>query len=205
MDKPTPPPEAALLRLVRTAAGIKASDAAAYVDRHSLRSFSAARWSQIENGYETRDGGYRRVTATAATLAHMAAAVGLTPDRLAAEGERSDAAEVLREILRKDASASPEVSPPPESRLPILYDVDEGQLSRYLVDVQRLVLDAVRRTGNPDPAPGEIFEDPAEAEAWRRAAEDLEGEPEFSPDERMRLIAIRRMKRAARRRAGLGV
>jgi transcriptional regulator with XRE-family HTH domain len=95
MSRPQPPPEAQLIRLAREAAHIRTADAAAKAD------ISKARWSQIETGYESRDGEYRSVIARAVTLAHMAHAVGLTPERLAETG-RQDAAEILREINRGD-------------------------------------------------------------------------------------------------------
>lgn len=102
MDKPPPPPEAQLLRLVRAASGVQASEAAANMATHFRRKMSASRWSQIENGYETRDGGYKPAIANAATLAQMFYVVGgVTPDRLESEGRRPDAARILREILRQ--------------------------------------------------------------------------------------------------------
>lgn len=98
MDRPAAPPEARLIRLVREAAGIKLPEAAA------AAGISKARWSQVETGYETRPGGVRAVRGRASTVAHMAHAVGIPPDRLEGEGERPDAAEVLREILRQGTS-----------------------------------------------------------------------------------------------------
>lgn len=77
---------------------------------------SKARWSQIESGFESRFGGYREVRGRAGTIAHMAAAVGLDPDRLETEGRRPDAAAVLREILR-GASAGPLISLNPDDYL----------------------------------------------------------------------------------------
>lgn len=61
---------------------------------------SLARWSHIENGHETRQGTTRPVKAKADTLARMARAISLSPERLESEGQRPDAAEILREILR---------------------------------------------------------------------------------------------------------
>jgi transcriptional regulator with XRE-family HTH domain len=94
MHRPPPPPEAALIHLVRDAAGLKIPGVA------HLAGISPARWSQIENGYESRRGHVKPVTARAVTLAHMAAAVGLSPERLETEGGRPDAAAILREIHR---------------------------------------------------------------------------------------------------------
>lgn len=120
-EKPTPPPEASLLRLVRSAAGMQAGDAAAKLAIRFRRRFSASRWSQIENGYETREGRYKRVTANAATLAQMFDIVGgVTPERLADEGQRPDAAEVLREILLHPAPAAAD---PSRARLEAVPDV----------------------------------------------------------------------------------
>lgn len=97
----TPPPEAVLIRRVRQATGIT-------VDAASERAgISKARWTQVETGREKRKDGYHRAVAPPGTLARMAHALRLTPDRLAAEGARPDAAEVLGEILRDDAPAAP--------------------------------------------------------------------------------------------------
>jgi transcriptional regulator with XRE-family HTH domain len=102
MDRPPAPPEAALLRLAREAANIKVSEAA------RAAGISTARWSQIENGYETRHGGFKEVRAKAGMLARMAKVPGLTPERLAEEGQRPDAAEVLREIQRREEAVGAE-------------------------------------------------------------------------------------------------
>lgn len=93
MDRPQPPREAVLIRLAREAAGIKAPEAA------KEAGMSAARWSQIELGYESRLGRYKPVRPKDATLAHMAFAVGVAPHRLE-QADRPGAAEILREILR---------------------------------------------------------------------------------------------------------
>lgn len=118
MERPQPPPEAALIRLVREAAGLKIPPAA------KAAGISAARWSQVELGYETRQGQVKPVRATAATLAHMAHAAGLSPDRLEAEGGRPDAAAVLREILRGEPTPPPP-TPAPRYSDPALQHVWE--------------------------------------------------------------------------------
>lgn len=92
---PTPPPEAALIRVAREARGLSLEDAA----RLTLIRLGGARWRQLERGYETKD---KPVVAPARTLAHMAHVVGLGSDRLAAAG-REDAAEILREIEAQEA------------------------------------------------------------------------------------------------------
>jgi transcriptional regulator with XRE-family HTH domain len=95
MERPPSRPEGALIRLARQAAGLSIPDAV------RLSGVSKARWSQVESGYERRDGVTRPVQAKADTLARMAHAVGLPPERLELEGQRPDAAEILREILRR--------------------------------------------------------------------------------------------------------
>ena len=96
MPRPAPPPEAILIRLVREAAGLKLPAVA------KAAGISVARWSQVADGYETRLGQRKPVTGSRATVAHMASAVGLSPERRPAEGKRPDAAAVLREIQRSD-------------------------------------------------------------------------------------------------------
>ena len=93
-DLPSPPPEAVLIRRVRTAAGMGIPEAA------RRAGVSVARWSQVENGRETRKGVVRPVRAKPGTIAHMADAVGIDAGRLEAEGQRPDAAAVLREMDR---------------------------------------------------------------------------------------------------------
>ncbi|MFJ2477049.1 helix-turn-helix domain-containing protein [Streptomyces sp. NPDC087659] len=100
MAQPSTPPEASLVRLAREAAGLSPEKAAA---RMSVP-ISGSRWRQIEAGWRKDSG--TTVTAPATTLAQMAAAIGLTPDRLATAG-RDDAAEILREIERTSAPAEP--------------------------------------------------------------------------------------------------
>jgi hypothetical protein len=63
-----------------------------------------SRWREIEKGYK---GASRLpVIAPDLTLAHMAKAVGVAPERLE-EAERGTAAEILREILRQEVESEP--------------------------------------------------------------------------------------------------
>jgi transcriptional regulator with XRE-family HTH domain len=115
MERPPARPEGALLRLARQAAGLSIPEAV------RLSGVSKARWSQVESGHETRAGVIRPVQAKADTLARMARAVGVTPERLESEGQRADAAEILREILRAPAerplASVPEPPQPPSGDL----------------------------------------------------------------------------------------
>ncbi|MEU6977775.1 hypothetical protein [Streptomyces sp. NPDC046371] len=94
--RPQPPPEADLLRLARSAAGLSPERAAAQM----TVCFSGSRWRQIEAGY--RSDAATKVVASASTLAHMAFAVGVSAGPIEEAG-RADAAEVLREIERAEA------------------------------------------------------------------------------------------------------
>ena len=113
MEQPPAPPEAALIRLARQASNIRMAQAA------EEAGVSLARWSHIENGHEKRQGTIRPVKAKADTLARMARAVGVSPERLETEGCRPDAAGILREILRAEpAPAPPRLAAAPPARDP---------------------------------------------------------------------------------------
>lgn len=107
MERPEPPAEAVLIRRARKAAGMQVAQAAGRARSHApgLR-LSTAWWSTIENGYETKPDGPRAVAGSDDIVAHMAWAVDLAADRLEHEGKRPDAADVLREILRRDEDAA---------------------------------------------------------------------------------------------------
>lgn len=96
MDRPPARPEGALLRLARQAAGMTIPDAV------KASGVSKARWSQVESGYETRNGVTRPVQAKADTIARMARAVSIPPERLRDEGRREDAASILEEMIRSE-------------------------------------------------------------------------------------------------------
>jgi hypothetical protein len=118
--KPAPPPEAVLIKTGRLASGLGIADAVALLEKRGIH-ISVSRWSQIENGYQTKGGRYLRVSGGAGQLAHMASVSGVTPDELAQS--RPDAARVLSEVLRRmdgghvsipkpGIAAAGEVSPP---------------------------------------------------------------------------------------------
>ncbi len=108
MERPPALPEGILIRRAREAAGITVPEAA------QAAGISKARWTQVETGYETRQGAARPVRAKPGTIARMAHAVGISPERMETEGTRPDAAEVLREIERQEPrpSAVPAGEPP---------------------------------------------------------------------------------------------
>jgi hypothetical protein len=79
---------------------------------------SKGRWSQVELGYESRTGEVRPVQGSDGTIARMAHAVGISPERLETEGGRPDAAVILREIIRRESEPRQEPADdrPPEVR-----------------------------------------------------------------------------------------
>jgi hypothetical protein len=126
-----------LIRLARKAAGLSI---AAAVDA-AIADIGISRWSQIENGYEIKRGRAQPVRGRDDTVAHMAYAVGIAPHRLDQVG-RSDAGDVLREILRQRAEAA---------------DLPPGiNLDGLTPEQMRLVDDfvAMLRSRSPDPQDG---------------------------------------------------
>lgn len=103
---PPPPQEAQLIRRAREARGLSPEQAAKAT---SIR-LGGMRWRQIERGWEAKKPP-RAVIALPKTLAHMAHAVGITPERLEEAG-RHDAADILREIILQEANRNEEPPPP---------------------------------------------------------------------------------------------
>lgn len=142
MERPPALPEGTLIRRAREASGLTVPAAA------QAAAMSKARWTQVETGYETRQGQVRRVKAKPGTIARMAHAVGLDPDRLEADGERPDAAEILREILRTPpsppAAGRPLTAVPPPPVLP--DEPTDQQVAQFIIRQQDddLVLDLWR-------------------------------------------------------------
>jgi transcriptional regulator with XRE-family HTH domain len=91
---PAPPPDARLIRLVRKARGVTLTEAA------KAANVSKAWMSSVESGFDKRGqkGGVRPVRLSDSDLAHLAAYLHIPPERLEAEGQRPDAARVLREM-----------------------------------------------------------------------------------------------------------
>ena len=130
METPPPPPEGSLLRRVRESAGISLTDAA------KAAGITDTRWSQIERGHERRKGMDVPARAKAGTLARMARAIGIPPERLETDGQRPDAAEILREIEREPQSASLRAVPsgPPAAEGTTSEQLRDELLKRYKDD-----------------------------------------------------------------------
>ena len=146
-DRPPVPPDAAAIRLAREGAGLSMARAA---ERARM---SKARWVQIENGRETRRGQVFPVQAKPVTIAHMAYAVGLPPERLESEGKNPEAALILREIIRQaEASTS-------------IFALQVAQARPYADDIYARLLDLAAE-GKRNPRGPEIFDSWKDAESW---------------------------------------
>lgn len=133
---PPPPAEARLIRRAREARGLNPEDAAARVP---LR-LGGGRWRQIEKGYE-RLTPLKAVKARPTTLAHMAHAVGVTPERLAEAG-RTDAADILREIEHQEQRRTDREPTPyadmSDSTERALWSLDISEADRIeMIDIYR--------------------------------------------------------------------
>jgi len=139
MTTPAPPPEAVLLRLARKAAGVTVQEAA------GAAGISKAWLSSIENGFDTRGSGIRPVRAKDSVIARLAAFLRISPQRMETEGERPDAAAVLREMLRgSEVTAPPRDAEGPRFSDPALQHVWETpglspEIRRALVSVAQVM------------------------------------------------------------------
>ena len=125
MQRPEPPPEAVLIRLVREAAQITIADAA------KAAGISKSRWSQVETGYESRgDDEYKPVTGRRDTIAWMAWAIGLERGRL---GEyRPDAVLVLDEIVRRHGHREDIGNDGPLARIAAMEGLDPEDAEAFI-------------------------------------------------------------------------
>ncbi|MBB2914920.1 transcriptional regulator with XRE-family HTH domain [Streptosporangium becharense] len=139
---PEPPPEAVLVRRVRKAKRLSIPQTA------QAAGISAARLSQIENGYETKKGQYVPVTAPAGTLAHIWAALEIAPERLAEVG-RDDALGILAEIHAADHVAQVAPAPTVETWRQRILEIEElSQSERQAVITLIEAMRSIQPQGN---------------------------------------------------------
>src|SRR5690348_2292814 len=106
----TPTPDSLLIRRARNALGLSPEK---IVGRMTAGKISSRYWRQIEDGQKT---------APDDTYAHMAKAVGLTPDRLEEVG-RPEAAAILREIEIADADVGRRIDERLDQNTAILAEI----------------------------------------------------------------------------------
>lgn len=121
-ERPSPLPEGELIKLAQIEAGMSARQAAELAD------ISESRWRQIVSGVQRVSRNDARVEGPAVTVARMARAVGLTPERLAEV--RPDAAEELKKL---------EDGP---SNVP----TNRAELKRFLAELAEKQADLAKRT-----------------------------------------------------------
>ena len=144
-DLPRPTPEGQLIRRVRDLAIPKLSIRAAA----ARIGMSAEQWGYVERGYFPGRSGNppRPFSPPAATLAKMAHALRITPGRLEAEGQRPDAAEVLREIIRQDQDQA-QAQLPEVADFARAYGIDpDDPRDPYIASVREEIAEAIKRYG----------------------------------------------------------
>jgi len=170
---PDPPPEGVLIESCRHDAGLSVREAA----RRAV--ISEGWWRQVVKGYQSLSGGsYGLVRdVPARTIARMAKAVQVPPERLAAEGGRPDAAQALARLADHE--------PGPRDLA--------GELE---AEVRREVLNAHLRTGTPaqDLRGGQVF--PGGGEASMGEADIWDRYAFLDEDETGRVAGVERRIRA---------
>lgn len=117
-DVPEPPPYGALIESARKDAGLSMREAA------RRAGISDAWWRYLVRGYQKTPGD---LAAPADTIARMARTVDLTPERLEAQGQRPDAAAILRDAPERSRPHLTEV--PPEG---LTYELIEKMAQRII-------------------------------------------------------------------------
>ena len=210
-DLPAPTAEGRLIRQARELA----------VPRLSIRaaaariSMSPEQWGNIERGYRyTRPNDpprpFKHPPAT--TIAKMASAVGISPDQLESEGQRPDAAEILREIISQQGDSR--TAPPEPGPVRDFARVEDEQALRpFIENVLRELYASVGLTFGPGQRVPELAEVPAMEKVLtaKPGKEIFAAEWEalmwnsgnVTPEERYRTIGILRQMLAEGTEAGV--
>jgi hypothetical protein len=157
---------------------------------------SEARLRQIEAGYQTvRAGVQASTSARADTLAWLARFYGITPEHLEDDGQRPDAADVLRDILRRELM--PSAGTPGAPLAPGMSRTQPPSADPYPADGEPSA--ALRALYEDEPEPGS----PEDQGAWTLfpAAEDfalrwLWRTPGATVEEKTALIDVVRKSRS---------
>lgn len=136
-DALSPPPEAELIRVTRSARGMTVAGAARQMAATCPEDavITAAYWRDVERGEGTRRGKRVPVRASARTLAFMAAVVGADSGGLE-KADRQDAADILRQIIGAALADEPEPDPDPIASLEAWlewFDAQPGDVQEQAV------------------------------------------------------------------------
>jgi len=168
---------------------------------------SYGRWRQITAGYQNVSPGvYAPVRAPAKTLAKMAAVVGITAGQMETEGQRPDAAEIMRREPQPAPLAAVPAAPLSFERGQDDLFPDMDPATRAEVDARAPgIREAVIAAAIKGPLTGAaIFPDPVEAERWDRLTgigQGMEPGKGFTPWQMVQFMAIGRIN-DERHRAG---
>jgi hypothetical protein len=199
--RPEPPPEGVLISAALENSGISKREAA------RRAGISEGRWRQIVTGSQSLGGGSYGIVrgAPAKTVARMALAVGVAPEDMAGEGQRSDVARemgTLRNVPQTRAAAppacDPAAGPDPLARFsPQMRDLMRPHLAAIAVRVEsaRRARAAAGRDPDETPAGAEIFPDsPQDALSWDRLARRLPGMDDLLPVMLAELLALEELR-----------
>jgi transcriptional regulator with XRE-family HTH domain len=140
-QRPDPTPEGRLIAAAAKRRNLSIREAA------RRAGISYGRWRQVVAGYQNvSPGSFAAVHAPAMTIAKMATAVGLTPEQVESEGQRPDAAEIMRS---DGADLSVPALPSDADLPPVLRGLDPREIEPFLEEVDRDLADAL--TGDRDP------------------------------------------------------
>lgn len=165
-ERPEQPPEGRLLAAATERSGLSIREAS------KRAGISYGRWRQVTSGVQhVSPGEFAAVHAPAKTLAKMAAAVGVTPEQMEAEGQRPDAAEAMRRPAPGAPSwAAPGSAPSPLPTPPQSEVFDAPTLAALAPKATAILrrLDEVREAGIPNPDGWQMFPDDHElALGWQ--------------------------------------
>jgi hypothetical protein len=106
-NPPPPPPYGALIEKARKGGRLSLREAS------GRAGVSKATWIDNTRGWRKRGDAWEPTSPKPETIASMAHAVRVDPERLASEGEHPGAAEILGEIIRQEPAPEPAPGPPP--------------------------------------------------------------------------------------------
>jgi transcriptional regulator with XRE-family HTH domain len=195
VNPPSPPPEGVLIESCRRDAGLSVREAA------KRAGISEGWWRQVVKGYQSLSGGAFGLVrdVPAGTIARMAKAAQVPPGRLAAEGQRPDAARELEAL----AIAGAEWHPEPIAGAFTVSDIARAE--PFAAEL-RMRYEELRASGIPDPSGADMWPqyDEIPAQAGFAAGWDIARRAAIGPGEADRvsqaiwLLALYQAERAAR-------